>query len=132
MVLHGTIVLLIGLLSGFPYSLAIVRRAEPRKVDAWRAAHTGLCATGVMLIALGAVLRGWGPPGAAAHLVVWTLAGGSYCVAVAMTVGAATGARGLHGHGGAAQRLVFAAYQLGIAGTFVGVIEFLWLAWCHY
>ena len=132
MILHGTVVLLIGLVSGIPYGLAIVRGTEPRKVDARRAAHTGLCATGVMMIALGAALQLWGKPGAAAQVVTWTIAIGSYAVALAMTLGAATGQRGLHAGRSLTNNVVFWAYQVGVVGTFTGVLVFLWLAWKHY
>ena len=47
-----------------------------------------------MVIALGAALKLWGVPGAAAHVVPWTIAIGSYGVALAMTLGAAIGQRG--------------------------------------
>lgn len=54
---HGTVVLAVGLLAGFAYGQAIVRRAEQRKIEAWRAAHTGLSAGGVMAIVLGLALQ---------------------------------------------------------------------------
>ncbi len=98
MIFHGTVVLIIGLVAGVPYGQAIAR-GEARKAEAWRAAHTGMCATGVMMLAMGAALHAWGPPGATAHTVTWAVALGSYCIALAMTLAAATGERGLRSGG---------------------------------
>lgn len=131
MIFHGTVVLVIGLLSGFPFLFGIVRGAEARKVEAWRAAHTGLCSTGVMAIAMGAALRMWAMPSAAAQVATWGIVVGSYGIALAMTLAAASGSRGLVAGGSLSNKIVYVAYMTGVPATLIGTFAFLWLAWQH-
>lgn len=128
MIFHGTIVLLIGLLAGFPFLLGIVRKAEPRRVDAWRAAHTGLSGTGVMVIAMGVALQSWSASGTLAAITSIGIVVGAYGIALAMTLAAITGARGLAAGGPASNWIVYAAYMTGVPATLVGTLAFLALA----
>lgn len=132
MIFHGAVVLIIGLLSGFPFLFGIVRGAEARKVDAWRAAHTGLCSTGVMTIAMGVALRMWAMPGVAAQVAMWGIVIGSYGIALAMTLAAASGSRGLVAGGSLSNKIVYVAYMTGVPATLIGAFAFLWLGWQHY
>lgn len=129
MIFHGTVVLVIGLLSGFPFLFGIVRGAEARKVEAWRAAHTGLCSTGVMTIAMGAALGMWAIPGLTAQVATWSIVIGGYGIALAMTLAAASGSRGLVAGGSLSNKVVYAAYMTGVPATLIGAFAFLWLAW---
>lgn len=128
LIFHGTVVLLIGLIAGFPFLFGIVRGAPTRSVDAWRAAHTGLASTGVMAIAMGAALGLWQSEGTAAQIVVWGIALGSYGIALAMTLAAATGSRGLAAGGPLSNHVVYAAYMIGVPATLIGTGSFLWIA----
>jgi hypothetical protein len=132
MILHGTVVLRIGLLPGFPFLLGIVRGAETRRVEAWRAAHTGLCSSGVMVIAMGAALRLWDANGVPAQIAIWGIVAGAYAIALAMTLAAASGSRGLVGGGSLANRIVYVSYMTGVPATLVGAFAFLWLGWVRY
>lgn len=129
LIFHGTVVLLLGLLLGFPFLRSIVAQAPARSVEAWRAAHTGLCGTGVMTIAMGAALQLWSSVSAAAVIATWGIALGGYGIALAMTLAAITGARGLAAGGSASNRIVWASYMIGVPATLVGTVGFLWLAW---
>ena len=128
LIFHGTVVLLIGLLAGFPFLFGIVRGAPSRSVDAWRAAHTGLASTGVMAIAMGAALGLWQADGTTVEVVTWGIAIGSYGIALAMTLAAATGSRGLVAGGPASNHIVYAAYMIGVPATLIGTGGFLWIA----
>lgn len=128
LIFHGTVVLLIGLLAGFPFLFGIVRGAPSRSVDAWRAAHTGLCSTGVMAIAMGAALGLWQASGTAVEVVTWGIAIGAYGIALAMTLAAATGSRGLAAGGPASNHIVYVSYMTGVPATLVGTGAFLWIA----
>lgn len=55
LLLHGSIVLVVGLLAGIPYGLAMGRGSGSRE-RAWRVAHSGLTMGGTTLIAVCAVL----------------------------------------------------------------------------
>lgn len=131
MIVHGTVVLLVGLLAGFPFLLGIVRKAEPRRVDAWRAAHTGLSGTGVMAIAMGVALQLWQSSGALAVAANFGIVIGAYGIALAMTLAAMTGARGLAAGGPASNWIVYASYMTGVPATLVGTGAFLLLALKH-
>lgn len=131
MIVHGTVVLLVGLLAGFPFLLGIVRQAPTRRIDAWRAAHTGLSATGVMLVAIGAATATWGDQGTLFQVTRHGLVIGAYGIALAMILAAATGARGLAAGGPVANWVVYAAYMTGVPATLVGTGAFLGLAWRH-
>jgi hypothetical protein len=128
LIFHGTVVLLIGLLAGFPFLFGIVRSAPTRSVEAWRAAHTGLSSTGVMAIAMGAALGLWESAGTAAAVAAWGITIGAYGIALAMTLAAATGSRGLAAGGPASNHLVYASYMTGVPATLVGTGAFLWIA----
>jgi hypothetical protein len=128
---HGTVILLIGLLDGFPFMRGIVGSAEPRRVEAWRAAHTGLCGTGVMIIAMGATLRLWGARGPMRDLAAIAIVIGGYALTLAMTLAAASGSRGLVAGGALSNRVVYITYMTGVPATLVGTLAFLWLAWHH-
>jgi hypothetical protein len=52
LILHGSIVLLVGLLSGAGFGTAIVRGKSEAAARAWRVAHSGLLMGGVLLLAL--------------------------------------------------------------------------------
>ncbi|HKY89628.1 MAG TPA: hypothetical protein VJM11_01260 [Nevskiaceae bacterium] len=128
MIFHGTVVLLIGLLAGFPFLLGIVSGAEQRRVDAWRAAHTGLCSSGVMGIAIGACVLHWQATGTLATVTAWGIVVGSYGITVAMTLAAISGARGLKAGGSLVNNLVYASYMIGVPGVLAGTGAFLLLA----
>src|SRR5687768_4129037 len=52
LILHGGVILLLGLLSGVPFGRAIVHVKSEAAVRAWRVAHSGLSMGGVLLLAL--------------------------------------------------------------------------------
>lgn len=132
MIFHGTVVLLIGLLAGFPFLLGIVRQAPQPRVDAWRAAHTGLASTGVMVIAMGVALQLWSAAGIAASVTTWGIVIGAYGIALAMTLAALTGSRGLVRGAPASNGIVYASYMIGVPATLIGTFAFLWLGYQHY
>ena len=129
LMVHGTIVLLLGLLLGFPFLQSIVRQAPARRTEAWRAAHTGLSGTGVMGIAMGAALQGWSVESVWHTATLWGITMGAYGIALAMTLAAFTGARGLAAGGNLANRVVWVSYMVGVPATLVGCCAFLGLAW---
>ena len=57
LVFHGAIVLLIGNLCGIPLAGAASAGSGEAAMHGWRVAHSGLVATGVLLIAIGAAFR---------------------------------------------------------------------------
>jgi hypothetical protein len=120
LVLHGVVVIVLGLLAGFPYALVVTGDLQG-EVRAWRMAHlegvlNGLVLIGVgaagSLIALGARQASW---------LFWSLLVAGYGNVVAATIGASFGVRGLTASGPAANLLVFTLFTAAIVGVFVGL-----------
>lgn len=57
MLFHGALVLSLGLLLGLPFGVAVTGGWGGESVQAWRVAHVGMVAVGLMLIAIGAAFR---------------------------------------------------------------------------
>lgn len=112
-ILHGAIVLTIGLLCGLPFGAVAAR--------AWRVAHAGGAALGVMLIAIAAVLPRLRLTDLAASLLAWSLIASAYSFTGGVVLAAITGARGLQAAGSAADVIVFLDYLVGALGTLVAV-----------
>jgi hypothetical protein len=128
---HGALVLLVGLLAGAPYGRAIAGGAPLRRVEAWRAAHTGLIGTGLMTLVFGLMLRAWNAQGAVADAVALSAIVSAWAFAVAMILAAASGQRGLGASGPVANRLVFAGYAVGVLGSLGAAAGFVVLAWAY-
>lgn len=120
LVLHGVVVIVLGLLAGFPYAL-VVTGDLAGEVRAWRMAHlegvlNGLVLIGVgaagSLIALGTRQAGW---------LFWSLLVAGYGNVIAATIGATFGVRGLNASGPAANLVVFTLFTAAIVGVFVGL-----------
>jgi hypothetical protein len=112
--LHGSILLMAGLIGGLFFARAIkLGRGEV----AWRVVHAGGCAAGALLLAVAAPSQ-WVTAGDAARLAMGAgLIGGSYLLCLGMYVAAACDTRGIPGGGSPLNRLVAALYGVGtIAG----------------
>jgi hypothetical protein len=121
LVLHGVIVVALGLLVGFPYASAITGGAGAEAERAWRTAHLEGLLNGMLVIVLGA---------AAPHLRLsraqerWLCAGAlaaGYGNGVAAALAALSGQRGLAPGGPLANWLVFALFSVAIAGVVVAL-----------
>lgn len=84
LLLHGAIVMLVGLLCGAPYGIAM-RKGRPERIErAWRVAHSGLTMGGTLLIAVAAALAvvtlGEGVERVVAHALI--ASGYGFCVSL--------------------------------------------------
>jgi hypothetical protein len=120
LVSHGVLVVILGLLAGFPFALVITGGLQG-DVRAWRMAHLEGVLNGLLMLAVGA----------AGGLIVLTprqarwLWGGllvaGYGNVVAATIGATYGVRGLAPTLPAANVVVFLLFTAAILGVFVGL-----------
>jgi hypothetical protein len=115
--LHGSVVLLSGLIGGLLFARAIkLRRGEVP----WRVVHAGGCSAGAMLLAM-AVPSQWLTLGQ-----VWSVAMGAglivgtYLLCAGMYVAAIWEVRGIPGGGSALNRVVSGLYGLGTILTLIG------------
>ena len=128
--LHGSIILLSGLVAGFFFARAIARSSGE---VAWRVVHAGGCAAGTMLLAIAVPLQWVSLPGHVADLLFWSLLTGTYLLVVGMFVAAIWKTRGIPGGGQFANRVVRVLYAAGAVLSLVGCVLLvvgLFLACC--
>lgn len=111
--LNGLIILMVGLLGGFPFAKVIKR--QPEKVVAWRVVHSGGSMGGVMLIAIGAIVQRVLMSPLTSHLIFWGFIISTYALVAAMVVAAFTGERGVgdRKEKSTVWKVVYYAYGLG-------------------
>jgi hypothetical protein len=131
LVFHGAIIFMAANLAGLPFAQAISEGWGEEAVRAWRVAHTGLASAGLMLLAVGAVLRHvlLGP--GEGRLLRWAFLAAGYA-SLGLVVGAAAGVRGLQPVGPAANLLVVASNSVLGLGALVGTMFLIRGAWAGY
>ncbi len=120
-VLHGAIVLFIGLLGGIPFVLAVGNDWGAEAVRAWRVAHSGGVVLGLMLLVVGAVLHRLLLRDRVASVLVLSLVASAYSFTFDLVVADTGGGRGVKAVGPALNWAVFVAYLVGSLGAFLGV-----------
>ena len=120
--LHGVIVLLIGLLCGVPYGHAITHGWGEDAVRAWRFAHLGLLVGGIWLLAVAGVSHLLVLNARTVSVLAWSLVASAYGFTVALVLAAVSGVRGLEPTGPFANFVVFLANAVGAFGALVGVV----------
>jgi hypothetical protein len=126
LILHGGIVLLVGLLSGAGLGSAISRDRSEAALRAWRVAHSGIVMGGVLLLALAPVMPHLRLGAAALTTLVWSFVSSSYAFAIVLPLGAHYGHRGLSPAPPFLNRVVYAGNIIGAAGSLVGTLLLVW------
>ncbi len=125
MVLHGCLVIILALVAGFPYGLAILGgSAEASR--AWSAAHTGGIVNGLLLLAAASAARRSALDGPRQKLMAYSLIITAYGNLLGYSVGAMTGTRGLEIAGPAANMIVWALFIVAIVTAFTGLGLLAW------
>ncbi|MBM4383308.1 MAG: hypothetical protein FJ091_08035 [Deltaproteobacteria bacterium] len=122
LVMHGLVVIFLGLLVGFPYASAINESWGAEAERAWRTAHLEGLLNGMLVVLLGAatpLLRFAGSEERWFRL--GALATG-YGNILAATLAAAAQVRGLAPGGPAANWLVYALFTIAVVGVLAAVI----------
>jgi uncharacterized membrane protein HdeD (DUF308 family) len=125
LVLHGAIILLVGLLCGLP---SVVEEAN-RSGRAWQAAHAALLMLGVWLIAAAAVLPLLELPRRERDALLLTLTGGAYSFMAAVVIQAATGVRAVSPDVAGISLVAFTANLLAVLGTILAASLTVMGAW---
>jgi uncharacterized membrane protein len=121
LLLHGSIVILAGLLSGFPYWLAIINNKEKEVVRAWRVAHSFLIANGMLMLLAGLAIPFLALDGHAVRILVWSMVPAGYGFVYAFIVGALKRTRGLTVRPYGLNTVLFAGHFIGASGSLVGI-----------
>jgi predicted permease len=125
LVLHGAIILLVGLLCGYP---SIIEEAN-RSGRMWQAAHSALLMLGVWLIATAAVLPLLELPRRERQALLLSLTGGAYGFMTAVVIQAATGVRAISPDVSGISLVAFAANLLAVLGTVLAASLTIMGAW---
>ena len=126
LLIHGTIVLLVGILAGIPFWIGIIRGGQSASIRGWRVEHASLIGCGLMMLVVSLASSHLELSPVLGALLRWALAISGYSFALALTVGAATGRRGLMPRSNAFDTLLFIGHALGAVGATVGVCVFLY------
>ena len=116
---HAAIVLLIGLIVGFPFATATTAGGDVR---AWRMAHLEGLLNGLLMLGVAAAspFLTLGPRAQAA--LFWTLIVTGYGNALASWLAAGSGERGLAAGGSLSNNLVFAGFMIAVVTVIVALI----------
>jgi hypothetical protein len=117
--LHGSIILLSGLIGGLFFTRAIARSSGE---VAWRVVHAGGCAAGAMLLAIAVPLQWALLPELLLTALIWSLLIGTYLFVAGMFVAAIWNTRGIPGGGNRLNRLVRALYGIGAVLSLAGSV----------
>ncbi len=115
LVLHGAIILLVGLACGIP---SVIEEASGSG-RAWQAAHSALLMLGVWLIATAAVLPLLELPRRERQALILSITGGAYSFMTAVVIQAATGVRAVSPDVSGIGLVAFAANLLAVLGAFL-------------
>jgi hypothetical protein len=118
LVYHGAIVLLVGLLCGFPAVPGVVVEA----LHGWRKAHLSILLLGLWLLATAGIYPSLLLSKRQAHVLNWSLFIAGYSLTVANILMAFTGMLGLRPTGPAAN---WAVFSLKVVGALGGVLAAL-------
>jgi hypothetical protein len=125
-VFHGILLVVLGMLVGFPFLQAITSHAGPDAERAWRVAHTSLVTGGALFLALGAVAHHLRLSPRAARFAVGSMVFATYAFAFAFVVGPAVGARGLEPVGPFLHVLIFWIFGVTLLLVLAAMGVLLW------
>jgi len=129
LILHGGVILLVGLLCGAPLGSAVVHGKREETVRAWRVAHSSLVMGGILLLALAGIVAQLHLSAWALGLMVWAFVASSYGYAIVLPLGAHNGHRGLTSNLPLLNRVIYFGNTIGAVGLLVGTIVLLWGAY---
>jgi hypothetical protein len=122
-VFHGAVILLGGMLTGFPLAVAIARDYGAQVVHAWAVTHTSLVGAGILLIALGAAVGHLALTDRQFRVLLQTLLFSVYALCVGLVVSAVSGHRGLAPDGSVLNLALSLANFAGVFGAlFAGAL----------
>lgn len=129
LLLHGSIVLLVGLLSGSPMGNAINKRKGEETIRGWRVAHSGLVMGGLLLLVMAVVVPHLGLSSLLAYSLVGCFVVSGYGFVVALPLGAWKGHRGLKPNPRGINHIVYAGNIIGALGSLLGTLILVYGTW---
>jgi len=120
LVFHGAVVVMLGLLTGFPHALVLTGQLVGEE-RAWRMAHLEGLLNGMLMMLAGAAGGSLALSVNQERWLLWALAAAAYGNVIASVFGASFGVRGLALTAPSANALVNLLFWVAIGGAFVGV-----------
>lgn len=122
LLVHGVIILCIGVLSGIPFWFAIILNRAKHTVNAWRVAHSTLIASGLLMVVASLISPQLALSRELGSLMVRSFIVSGYGFAFALVVGAWIGRRGLIPWPLGLNTVLFAGHFIGATGSFIGLV----------
>ncbi|UCE67290.1 MAG: hypothetical protein JSU85_04555 [Candidatus Zixiibacteriota bacterium] len=126
LLIHGSIVILSGLLSGIPFWAAVIRGRDDGAIRSWRVAHTTLIACGLVMLAIGLISPRLALSEGLRSFMVWMFVASGYGFVFALVVGAGTGYRALTPTPAGVNTLLFMGHLIGAVGSILGMCVVLY------
>jgi len=122
-IFHGAVILLAGMLAGFPLAAAIADDWGVQDIHAWAVTHTSLVCACILLIAIGAAARHLALTDRQSRLLPRTLLFSVYALCAGLVVSAVIGHRGLAPDGSVLNLALYVANIAGVSGAlFAGIL----------
>jgi len=120
LIFHGAIVIILGLLAGFPYALVLQgqMQGEPR---AWSMAHLEGVLNGLLCLGAAGAFGKLALSAGQMRLMTWSFILMAYGNVVASVIGAVTGQRGLELAGPMSNMVVFALFMIAVVLVLVAL-----------
>jgi hypothetical protein len=119
MVFHGAIVVMLGLLAGFPHAFVVTGQLAGEE-RAWRMAHLEGLLNGMLVMLTAAVAGSLDLTATQQRWLAWSLVAAAYGNVVASVLGASAGVRGLALTGPPANAVMNLLFWVAIAGILAG------------
>lgn len=126
LVFHGLLLVILGMLVGFPFHHAITEHSGPDAERAWRVAHTSLVGGGALYLALAAIAGHLVLSRRAAVFAIWAFISAAYAFAFGFVIGPAIGARGLEPVGPILHVVIFGVLAAALLLLLVAMLVLLW------
>jgi hypothetical protein len=120
LVFHGAVVVMLGLLAGFPHAFVLTGQLVGEE-RAWRMAHLEGLLNGMLMMLAAAVAGSLVLTGSQQSWLLWSLVAAGYGNVIASVLGASVGVRGLALAGPPANVVMNLLFWLAIAGILAGV-----------
>ena len=117
---HGLVVILLGLLIGFPYALVLTGSMAGSE-RAWRMAHLEGVLNGLLLVAIGAARESLALSERESRWLAWALILTAYGNVIASAIGAAVGERGLSPEPPLANLVVYAGFIAAVVAVLFAI-----------
>ena len=121
LLVHGSVVLLSGILSGIPFWITIIRGQDPATIRTWRVAHSVLIVDGLMMLIAGLTIPYLHLSTLAVWVLVVALILSGYGFVFAFIIGAWKGIRGLTPKPFGFNTILFIGHCTGATGSFIGI-----------